>query len=527
MRSSSASFFAVVLIVISIVTAALLMSSNGIAFALLALTVGVGAAFSAFTLQNVLNQIEETRRDIEAFRTENMRSISTLETNFKNLKIESGSKPADLGTTSLPSSPLSSDSSTKSNSPTFSQNPVSEPKVQPISNQKDNYQPFSGLSLSSPSVPTPSASPLPSSPLSNSTSGQSSQLDFIADDPNKTNASIPLAARSSVTSANPAVSHTTSHENIPEMESTQSFLPPINKGDWSASSTSQNNLSPEATLGFASNSIPPVDPNQLSSYLEKAAPKAPSKTHSKIKKRYSTFAGLALNDENSADSEMNKYKEDLLTPPPAPPPPSQIKEKKRYSTFAGLALNERSKGSSQQPASNPSNYAYGSSNQPPAKAGSPLSILSPSTVTNLGFSKNTDGMGVPKEEIVNNPVNAPAISPSSAHSAAKGARKRYQTFMGLSLSKTPQPIKRFEEPPPMEATAPLAVSIPKPSYSNVAPASAPAPSAMQAAINRGQQGNLVDGFCSLCGSPQAAANDYASSGSEPEFCWYCGAKLRN
>lgn len=517
MKSSSASFFAVVVAIISLVSAALLISSNGFAFALLAVVIGAGTAVSLFTAQNILNQIEEVRRDIDAFRNENIRTISSIETSLKNINSESTANILAGATTALPAP--SSIVSTKSHSSTPAQTPVSE-AIQPVTNQKESYQPFSGLPLSpSPVAPT-------------QTPSHSSKLDFIADDPGRTNASIPLAPnRSSITSPNPAVSYTSSHENISEMESTQSFLPPVSssQADWETNNNqSSQSLSPDATLGFASNSIPPVDPNKLSSYME--APKPPSKTHSKIKKRYSTFAGLALNDE-SPSSEINKYREDVLTPPPAPPPPSQIKDKKRYSTFAGLALNDRSKGGS-QPAPQPSNYSYGPSNQPPVKA-NPLSILSPSTVTNLGFSKNTDGMGVPKEEIpsgspMNSPVApsiAPSIaSPSSAHSAAaKGARKRYQTFMGLSLSKTPQPMKRLEETPTMDATAPLAVSMPMPSYSS----SAPAPSAMQAAINRGQQGNLVDGFCSLCGSPQAAANDYASSGSEPEFCWYCGAKLRN
>jgi hypothetical protein len=97
--------------------------------------------------------------------------------------------------------------------------------------------------------------------------------------------------------------------------------------------------------------------------------------------------------------------------------------------------------------------------------------------------------------------------------------------MGLSLSKTPQPIKRVEEP--AASTAPLPAELGGPSgTTNYELDTTHNDEPPQEAINKGQLGNLVDGFCSLCGSPQAAGNDYSGAKSEPEFCWYCGAKLK-
>jgi len=489
MKSSSASFLAIAVVLLGLVTTGLIFSS-GIAYALLVVTITVGLASALFAAQNILNQIEELRQDIAMLQKEATRNFSTLANSTKDLKLDFSSKASEII-----SSAVANISTQPANSGVISLplSTNSEATFTPVATRKESFTPAKELS-----------SPILSTPSQNTTN-------LNLDDPNRTNASV-NTPKSPITSPNQAVSHTASHD----MESTQSFLPSsssINQAGWTAPNSNppietSENLSPDATLGFASSPIPPVDLNRVNEYLEQ--PKTPSKTHSKIKKRYSTFAGLSLNEGNQ---ELNQYKEDLLTPPPAPPPPNQLK-KKRYSTFAGLSLNEPPKV-----AEKAENLAKNSIAPYPAPSKAANS-LTPSTVTNLGFSKNTDGTGVSQEELINEQanINVPMPKPSPT----KGVRKRYQTFMGLSLSKTPQPMKRFEEPAFMDATAPLSTSVP-----SAASFKAPAPSAMQAAINRGQQGNLVDGFCSLCGSPQAAANDYASSGSEPEFCWYCGAKLRN
>lgn len=494
MKSSSASFLAIAVVLLGLVTTGLIFSS-GIAYALLVITITVGLASALFAAQNVLNQIEELRQDIAMLQKEATRNFSTLANSTKDLKLDFSSKASEII-----SSAVANISTQPANSGVISL-PLStnpEPTPSTLTSRKETFTPTAAKEISTPILSTPGFQA-----VQNTTN-------LNLDDPNRTNASV-NTPKSAITSPNQAVSNTSSHD----MESTQSFLPSsssINQSAWATPNNppveSSENLSPDATLGFASSPIPPVDLNRVNEYLEQ--PKTPSKTHSKIKKRYSTFAGLSLNE---GGQELNQYKEDLLTPPPAPPPPSQLK-KKRYSTFAGLALSEPPKISEKA-----ENLAKSSIAPYPSSAKAPSS-LTPSTVTNLGFSKNTDGTGVSQEELINEQANINVQAPKP--SPTKGVRKRYQTFMGLSLSKTPQPMKRFEEPAFTDATAPLSTSVP-----SAASFKAPAPSAMQAAINRGQQGNLVDGFCSLCGSPQAAANDYASSGSEPEFCWYCGAKLRN
>lgn len=531
MKSSSAGLFGVVVAILSIISAVISITSSDYNTALLAIAFAVGGASLLFVAQNIGSQIEDLRHDLDSLRnqssgTSNNNSLNaSLENSIKDLKrelkeeISKINKSPESISLPLPSAQLNNiGAPTTALSPSSAFNnasSASNSEASPIpSIKKESYQAF-GVSP----LPPPQSQ---SQAFQQATPGQSAKFSQIADDPNRTNASF-ATPKSPVTAANTPVSDTGSHD---AMETTQSFLPHVPSGNSERFQTENNsaNLSTEATIGFDANSLP-QDPR--SSYTE--APKSPSKVHSKIKKRYSTFAGLSLNEDSQ---EANKYREDLLTPPPPPPPPGKI-EKKRYSTFAGLALGERSR-------INPPSSPSPSSIAPPStvKAGNPLSILSPSTVTNLGFSKNTDGMGVSREELMesnnnipnnsnapsnySSPVNTSSVSSQGAPaiSQTKGTRKRYQTFMGLSLSKTPQPIKRYDEPP-IDATAPLSAAGTGASYGK-----APAPSSLQAAINRGQQGNLVDGFCSLCGSPQAAANDYATTGSEPEFCWYCGAKLK-
>ncbi len=524
MKSSSASLFGVVVAILTLVSAVLLVASESYGTALLAIALGSGVAVLLFTAQNIVGHLEELRHDIETLRGTSNKN-SSFETSIKELKTEISklSESTSIALRRLPThnTPLSNNigAATTALSPPAPFTPP-EPPPSISSLKKDNYQAF-GASLSS-----SSSSPL-SSLKQNPDQNLVSKFPSPSDDPNRTNASF-ASLKNPTTSANNAVNHTGDHDL---METTQSFLPHIVSSGHSEEPRNESKsttLSTQDTIGFEPSALAPAEPEPTSAtYLEPLKPpfKPPSKTHSKIKKRYSTFAGLSLSEDIP---EGNKHRDNILIPPPPPPPPNKI-EKKRYSTFAGIALGERNRIS---PPSVPSPSSTPAS--PSAKPGNPLSILSPSTVTNLGFSKNTDGIGVSREELVESQAKAQAnltypIQPTPATPAppdpiapmAKGTRKRYQTFMGLSLSKTPQPIKRYEESS-IEATTPLPVAI----GAGTSYTKAPTPSALQAAINRGQQGNLVDGFCSLCGSPQAAANDYANTGSEPEFCWYCGAKLK-
>src|SRR5207302_6959552 len=119
-----------------------------------------------------------------------------------------------------------------------------------------------------------------------------------------------------------------------------------------------------------------------------------------------TFAGLSLNDTGSMEKNpAENHVEDRLQPPAPPPPPPQIppapvaqsrgKDKKRYSTFAGLALNDReprtiSESAPHAPIPKPSPAPAGAISANPMAA-------APSTATGLNYSKVTDSM--PKGQI--------------------------------------------------------------------------------------------------------------------------------
>lgn len=310
------------------------------------------------------------------------------------------------------------------------------------------------------------------------------------------------------------------------LETTQSFLP--NQPRLGTVSP-QENLNPAETIGFGAApagfsknpsdpgvQIPPPLPASLTGIEEPKPRKAG-------RRRYSTFAGLSL----AADSGPLRTVEHIspaqeavknlgtMAPPPPPKKPRE-KEKRRYSTFAGLSLSDRG-GQARPippPPPAPPPFSIPGRLEPPQPKGEFAEYFQPSpNDPPMSSSGNFEEYFRPA------PGEAgytPQSTPPSSDLGQKESRKRYQTFMGLSLSKTPPAMKRLPSPEEVSGTAPL-----PPSYEQ---SYRPTPQ-KGTQINKGQVGSLVDGFCSLCGSPQAAGKNLEDTLSTPEFCWYCGAKL--
>ncbi len=314
------------------------------------------------------------------------------------------------------------------------------------------------------------------------------------------------------------------------LETTQSFMPKEGQPRLGTVSP-QENLNPAETIGFGaapagfsktpSNpgvQIPPPLPASLTGIEESKPRKAAGR------RRYSTFAGLSLSansgplrtvqSEPSTPAQEAVKNLGTMAPPPPPTKPRE-KERRRYSTFAGLSLSDRG-GRTERPAPPPP--------PPPAPFSIPGRLEPPQGEFAEYFKPSPNdppvsGSGNFEEYFRPSPGETPYAPPKQSNldsGMMKGSRKRYQTFMGLSLSKTPPAMKKL--PDPAEAgTAPLPPSYEQ-SYSQ-----APQKGTQ---INKGQVGSLVDGFCSLCGSPQAAGKNLEDTLSTPEFCWYCGAKLK-
>lgn len=315
------------------------------------------------------------------------------------------------------------------------------------------------------------------------------------------------------------------------LETTQSFMPKEGQPRLGTVSP-QENLNPAETIGFGaapagfsknpSNpgvQIPPPLPASLTGIEEPKPRKAAGR------RRYSTFAGLSLaadsgplrtvQPETSSPAQEAVKNLGTMAPPPPPTKPRE-KDRRRYSTFAGLSLSERG-GRTERPA------------PPPPPAPPPFSIpgrLEPPQGEFAEYFQPSpndppvSGSGNFEEYFRPAPGETPHVPPKQSNLAPgtmKDSRKRYQTFMGLSLSKTPPAMKKLPDPEEAAGTAPLPPSYEQ-SYSQ-----APQKGTQ---INKGQVGSLVDGFCSLCGSPQAAGKNLEDTLSTPEFCWYCGAKLK-
>lgn len=317
----------------------------------------------------------------------------------------------------------------------------------------------------------------------------------------------------------------------PSMETTQSFLPEQPR---LGTVSPQENLNPEKTIGFGaapagfsknpSNpgvQIPPPLPTSLTGIEESKTRKAAAR------RRYSTFAGLSL----AADSgPLRTVQSEPISPaqeavknlgtmaPPPPPTKPREKERRRYSTFAGLSLSDRG-GQARPvppPPPPPPPFSIPGRLEPPQPKGEFAEYFQPSPndppVTSSGNFEEYF-RPAPGET-----AYAPPPKQQSVDSGMAESRKRYQTFMGLSLSKTPPAMKKLPDPEETASTAPLPPSYEQ-SYS-------PPSQKKGTQINKGQVGSLVDGFCSLCGSPQAAGKNLEDTLSTPEFCWYCGAKLK-
>lgn len=536
---------AVLVLVLGIVSAVLSLGSTGTA--LLSLTVAIAGATILLAAQSILNELAELRKNSVAFNSEESRDfVAAVDSYNKDsrssrssgggLSILSGSSPAPAP--AKETSPVANNSSDRGASLSILSAPTKAPEaVPPPVEKKDNYQQFGGLSLGTKPTPSPVAAPLmATTPTTTANVGTPAQISSFSsaatvesfaledDDPNKTNAVTTTAAHRNPTTSAHVIPMGLDHEestspNGDVMETTQSFLPtpnnytppaPTHYAPEVVAESVDQGFRPESTMGFVPSpkTIPPINSKPISG---KGA---------KIRKRYSTFAGLSLNEPSEVEATAPVAAKPSVSQPlapivaPANASGSLGKEKKRYNTFAGLSLNDRN--SSNNSASK-DNYSAPLDTVPaplpaPTRSGggNPLSILSgapanaaPANTDNVvqrstGFGLSNLGLG-----------RSNTLPPPPEPLAPKSARKRYQTFMGLSLSKTPQPIKQYDA---NDSTSPL-------------PVRGPAPS-MPPAINKGQTGNVVDGFCSLCGSPQAAGKDYTGTQSEPEFCWYCGAKLR-
>src|SRR5262249_39017921 len=179
---------------------------------------------------------------------------------------------------------------------------VFSPPPDSASKKKQPYKPFAGLSLS-----TPPPAPKPDSPKT---------ADLYAD------------------------------TSIDGMQTTKEFIPSEFEAE------PQSDIQPDTKTIDLATPVGGFDPDGFDSKPSQPLPEpsVASEARAKaklVRKRYSTFAGLALNDESAPSNEQehqHSHPEDRFEAPPPPPPPSQRdsrKERKRYSTFAGLNLSDR------------------------------------------------------------------------------------------------------------------------------------------------------------------------------------------
>ncbi|MEW6729829.1 MAG: hypothetical protein AB1489_00700 [Acidobacteriota bacterium] len=525
MNKSSWVMICALLVAVAGLLSAVLLAANLLIYglALLALALAGGTAAILLAAQSILNNLEQIHKGMVVFNPEESREfVAAVDSTYAS---ERAPKTTTASAEKASHISVPQVSTSLSTAVTHSQSSLA------AAVSKESYQPVSERTSSpliTTSTPALAPPPIPSNSLATSalsTTAAVNDFETTLGHGSASEFAIPPTAKT----GNVHISTTTVSapiiEDLPQtddMETTQSYLPSELQGgkkdntrsaksaELSTATTSYAaNTSPEATIGFAAGFS--RNPSGQGEPTKTSETKARAKL---VRKRYNTFAGLSLHDIDPADN-ISPHKEDILTPPPPPPPPPSRKEtnKKRYSTFAGLSLMDR--GSSKAAVTS-AQTINASPTEPPRS--NRLVTPAPNT-TNIPHAKPTESLAATPERNA-----APAVISSRATSPAssgKMSRKRYQTFMGLSLSKTPQPLKRLDEP--SEQTAPLQspISAVEQSSYNRTPAAAP-----QTAINKGQMGNLVDGFCSLCGSPQAAGTEYSGVQSEPEFCWYCGAKLK-
>jgi hypothetical protein len=291
--------------------------------ALLALSLAGAAAAMLFATHGMLDNLAQIYQGMAAFNSEDSRDfVAAVDSSYARERTFEATVPAMVAK----SEPALSSFSSPSTEPrlpepqSFAPAPIEPVPAKPL--QKESYKPFAGLSLSSPSAPIPAAAPEPHP--------------------------APVPAWNAPIEPAPV------EEPAPAevMETTQSFLPSELQGTQTESmrvEVQQQMVedSAESTIGFAATAPPSVrghghehthdlslDQSKGHSHAEPVRPPETKTKNKMARKRYSTFAGLALGDTGENERHITEHVEDRLAPPPPPPPPTPGQERKRYRTFA-------------------------------------------------------------------------------------------------------------------------------------------------------------------------------------------------
>ncbi|MBL8149283.1 MAG: hypothetical protein JNN15_05090 [Blastocatellia bacterium] len=551
--------FIAIVALLGLVSVVLSVLSPNYPLAIFVVLVSVGIIAILLTAQKILAGIAETRESLESFSRESRVSIP-LSATVPNANISETSPQASKqlldSAVGVSSSAKTTDNVETSAPATFSKQetpgaeaaldkndyadlftpPASVTRPQPSKKAaRKNYKTFSGLQLSgegfapvsSSIAPTTKLPPVSDSKQDSTGVGVASKPSEIEEQDVEFERTLDQTSQMR-TAAPPHIalqrtdafaSLSTEEEAVEATEdigvTTQSFLPSELQGRGSGHTPGEAPLATNGAVKVGE---------------EKQTPKSKAS-----RRRYSTFAGLPLTEDPNLLPPRDPM-QNFAPPQPPPPPVVKQKERKRYSTFAGLPLGDKS-------GMPPLTKNLGTPSLPqPSTLQLPKSepVTAPtslSSTSSLGSGSSAQTAGLSKEPSLPTGVTKSSSAISSQPTKpdqpalerpAEQKKKRYQTFMGLSLSKTPPSLKQLEDPldrvdpPPTPSGAYGAAA--SPTYGQPKPAPPPPPS-LQATLNKGQTGNLVDGFCSLCGSPQAASN-LEDTLSTPEFCWYCGGKLR-
>jgi hypothetical protein len=240
--------------------------------------------------------------------------------------------------------------------------------------------------------------------------------------------------------------------------------------------SAEDNSAPNRTLGFSS-PLPAIGESEAPPPLTVEMPRPQSLTRQR--RRYSTFAGLSFESPSGrlATGKLGQREKTTLAEVATPNGESKslTKERQRYRTFAGFI------GDNNAMMTNDSTANRKATIETPV---STTKNLPNDQVSNLNFNQyitgktNTETGGLQPEA---------TITPKT--------RRRYQTFMGLSLSDTPQTIAKLSKPEEQSKFD-----------------------------NNTQLSTLINGHCSLCNKEQAILPDITDP-LRPGFCWYCGARF--
>jgi hypothetical protein len=246
------------------------------------------------------------------------------------------------------------------------------------------------------------------------------------------------------------------------------------------------NSAPDRTLGFSS-PLTSAEP-ETAPPLTVEMPQPQSLTRQR--RRYSTFAGLSFESPSGRLTTSKIDAGEKVQPVNTRQDTTEIvtgsknksaltKERRRYSTFAGLISLD---SGNNLPAHNPSILK---NRKPTAETPSQTTDNLPhDQVSNLAFNGYTTGKTNAETGEIPNPI-AKAVK----------SRRRYQTFMGLSLSETPQAIDHL------------------PNFAS-----------STAGNNNLPLAQLINNHCSTCNKEQNFPPDPTVTTS-PGFCWYCGARF--